>query len=54
MRVGLDPQGQGLCYSTAGATTHGNERELVLRAGQIRSFRLGLDFDGKLGLFRTD
>ncbi len=50
LKVGWDPQGQGMCS----ADGHWTQRETMLRANEEKSFRLTIDSNGKLDIIRGD
>jgi len=51
LRAGKDPEGKGLCGGDQGYWT---QREITLKAGQIKSFRLSLNQGGTLDIMRAD
>lgn len=51
MRVGRDPQGNGLCGTSQ---EHWTQRETILRAGETKRFRLSVDSTGKKDIQRAD
>ncbi len=52
LRVGRDPQGQGLCG--IGSTSDWTQRETFLRIKERKHFRLSLDTQGKTDIQRSD
>ncbi|MDP2882483.1 MAG: hypothetical protein Q8N89_12965 [Azonexus sp.] len=51
LRVGIDPQGKGLCSAGSGNWT---QRETILRANEPKFFRLSLDLNGKADIERSE
>lgn len=51
LRVGIDPQGRGLCAAGSGNWT---QRETILRANERKFFRLSIDQNGKADIERSE
>jgi hypothetical protein len=51
LRVGIDPQGKGLCAVGPGYWT---QRETILRADEPKFFRLSIDPNGKADIERSE
>jgi hypothetical protein len=51
LRIGRDPQGNGLCGVDLENWT---QRETIMKAGMNKTFRMTIDANGKLDLMRAD
>jgi hypothetical protein len=51
LRVGRDPEGQGLCAFGQGDWT---QRETIVRQGETKYFRLSIDANGKKDIQRSE
>ena len=52
LRAGRDPQGGGLC--NIAVDNNWTQREIVLKLGEQKSFRLSIEPQGKLDIHRAD
>lgn len=51
LKVGRDPMGQGLCALDPNEWT---QRETIMKAKEVKRFRLSIDMNGKTDIQRTD
>jgi predicted component of type VI protein secretion system len=51
LRIGRDPQGQGLCGIDQDNWT---QRETIMKPGDQKTFRMTIDENAKLDIFRSD
>lgn len=51
LRIGRDPQGNGLCAVDQDNWT---QRETIMKAGDPKTFRMSIDVNGKLDISRAD
>jgi len=51
LRVGVDPQGSGMC---GWGQDYWTQRETVMKPGDNKTFRLTMDGNGKLDIIRAD